>query len=104
MINIMSIYHVARQLTTTAKQREPHVLRPGQIVQGKILKLYPYNKAQIQLGSQKMTAQLEAPLTTGRQYHFQVQSMDDAIRLKVLVEQIPNNFQENFKNLIHDLK
>ena len=103
MIDIMSIYNVARQLTSTAKQSEPHVLRPGQIVQGKILKLYPYNKAQIQLGSQKMTAQLEASLTTGQQYHFQVQAMDDNIRLKVLVEQIPNQLQENVQNIMQQL-
>src|SRR5690625_4672943 len=99
----MGIYNVARQLTSTAKQSEPHVLRPRQIVQGKILKLYPYNKAQIQLGSQKMTAQLEASLTIGQQYHFQVQAMDDAIRLKVLVEQIPNQLQENVQNIMQQL-
>src|SRR5690625_250698 len=103
MIDIMSIYNVARQLTSTAKQSEPHVLRSGQIVQGKILKIYPYNKAQIQLGSQKMTAQLEASLTTGQQYHFQVQAMDDVIRLKVLVEQIPNQLQENVQNIMQQL-
>src|SRR5690625_2956832 len=99
----MSIYNVARQLTSTAKLSEPHVLRPGQIVQGKILKLYPNNKAQIQLGSQKMTAQLEASLTTGGQYHFQVQAIDDVVRLKVLGEQVLNQLQENVQNIMQQL-
>jgi len=63
-------------------------LRPGQIIQGKILKIFPDNKAMIQLGSKKMVAQLEASLSIEGKYHFQVLASDDMIHLKVLGEQL----------------
>lgn len=79
------------------------MLRPGQIVQGEILKLYPNNKAQIQLGSKKMVAQLEASLTTDGKYHFQVQATEDVIHLKVLGKQLQTNLHTNVKYLLHQL-
>lgn len=82
---------------------ELQTLRPGQIVQGKIVKLYPENKAQIQLGSQMMIAQLEASLTIGERYHFQVQTAGDMIHLKVLGDQLNNEERINIKSLLQQL-
>ncbi|TMN23563.1 hypothetical protein [Lentibacillus cibarius] len=67
----------------------PQALQPGQIVQGKIMKLYANQTAQIQLGSRKMIAQLEASLTVGGRYHFQVQPSDELIHLRVIGGQLP---------------
>lgn len=62
-------------------------LRPGQIIQGKILKIYPNQKAEIQLGSQKLVAELEASLTIGKTYLFQVRGIKDVVHLQVIEEQ-----------------
>ncbi|MGM8364155.1 hypothetical protein ACLIBG_01615 [Virgibacillus sp. W0181] len=78
-------------------------LRPGQIIQGNILKLYPNNKARIQLGTMKLTAQLEAALTIGKKYFFQVEKVDDVIHLKVLHEVAKKVGQETVKNILHQL-
>lgn len=78
-------------------------LKSGQIVRGKILKLYPNNKAQIQLGSQTMVAQLELALSVGEQYHFRVESAGDVVHLKVIGEHLKNQAQLNTAALIKDL-
>jgi len=78
-------------------------LRPGQILQGKVLKLYPGQKAQIQLGSNQLTAQLEASLSLGATYHFQVQRADQLIHLKILGEQLKRQDQENVSSLLKQL-
>lgn len=62
-------------------------LRPGQVIQGNILKLYPNERAQIRLGSQQFIAQLHAPLSVGKSYHFQIEQVEDElIHLKVISE------------------
>jgi hypothetical protein len=78
-------------------------LKTGQIIQGKILKLFPNNKAQIQLGSQTMVAQLEAPLSVGERYHFQVGAADEVIYLKVIGEHLKNQAQVNITELLQTL-
>ncbi|WP_176555799.1 hypothetical protein [Virgibacillus ndiopensis] len=50
-----------------------------------------------------MIAQLEASLSTGESYHFQVQSTGDVIRLKVLGEQLKGHMQENVLSLMQQL-
>lgn len=85
----MSIYKLTGEKLAKVTQTEQR-LRPGQIVQGKILKIFPENKAQIQLGGQNMIAKLEAALSIGNTYHFQVQTSDEMIYLKVLSEYIKN--------------
>ncbi|RDW17851.1 hypothetical protein [Oceanobacillus chungangensis] len=77
--------------------------RVGQIVEGKILKLYPNNKAQILLGMQKMTAQLEANLLVGEKYHFQVQSTGNVIPLKVIGEALTSHTKTNAIRLLKHL-
>ncbi|MBP1968118.1 hypothetical protein J2Z83_000210 [Virgibacillus natechei] len=98
----MSVYQVNGK-RLTAMNHSQLTLRPGQIIQGKILKLYPDNKAQIQLGSEKMIAQLEASLTTSGKYHFQVQTTDQIIHLKVLGEQLKNQERANVTHLMQQL-
>lgn len=77
-------------------------LRPGQIVSGKIQKLYPGQKAQIQIGSAQLTAKLEAPLSQGVSYHFQVDQVTDAVYLRVLGEQLINR-EESLHQLLKQL-
>lgn len=58
--------------------------RPGQIVSGKILKHYPNQTAEVQIGGQKVVAQLETALSANERYWFQVQNGEGKIHLKVL--------------------
>ncbi|MGI8384479.1 hypothetical protein [Robertmurraya sp. P23] len=60
--------------------------RAGQVFQGKVLKLFPNQTAEVQVGSQKVIAQLEIPLSAGERYWFQVQQGEGQVRLKVLTE------------------
>lgn len=62
-------------------------IQPGQVITGKILKLFPNNMAALQVGAQKIAAQLEAPLEAGKLYWFQVLpgEGEGKPRLKVLV-------------------
>ncbi|HEX7066253.1 MAG TPA: hypothetical protein VF199_14390 [Bacillales bacterium] len=56
----------------------------GQIFSGKIMKLFPHNRALVQLGGLKIHAQLEAPLVAGRSYWLQVANAIGTPVLKVL--------------------
>lgn len=58
--------------------------RPGQIFKGKIIKLFPNGFASLQIGSQKIVAQLEAPMEVSKSYWFQVLPNEGKVRLKVL--------------------
>ena len=58
--------------------------KPGQILNGKILKLFPNSVATLQVGSQKVVAQLEASLEANENYWFQVQSGEGKVRLKLM--------------------
>nr|WP_295973834.1 hypothetical protein [uncultured Bacillus sp.] len=58
---------------------------PGQIISGKVIKLFPDNIATLQAGTQKIVAQLEAPLEAGKAYWFQVLPGEGKPRLRVLV-------------------
>jgi hypothetical protein len=58
-------------------------LKTGQLYMGKIQKLYPQNMALVQLGAMKLFAKVEAALTLGHYYWFQVMHHDDHIHLKV---------------------
>ena len=78
-------------------------LKPQQIVSGHIIKLYPNNKALIQLGKQKQIAQLEASLAVGERYHFQVQDNRKVVHLKVLGEQLTDKQRSNISHLLKNL-
>ncbi len=98
----MGIHQISRDRMIHAIT-ENQTLKTGQIIQGKILKLYPNNKAQIQLGTQIMIAQLEASLAVGERYHFQVEAADDLIHLKVIGEHLKNRPQTNISELLQAL-
>ncbi|MCT2534506.1 hypothetical protein NC661_16110 [Aquibacillus koreensis] len=61
-------------------------LRPGQILSGKVLELYPNQRATILLGGKPFVAQLEASISVLNSYWFQVQSTGQVIRLKVMAD------------------
>ncbi|MEN1966892.1 hypothetical protein WMZ97_02340 [Lentibacillus sp. N15] len=98
----MRIQHTQTAAEIQAPVNKPE-LKQGQIIQGKVLQLYPNHKALMQLGSQKMVAQLEAALTTGSTYYFQVQATDDVIRLSVLGDKLKNQMPDNVINLLQQL-
>ncbi|RFU71269.1 hypothetical protein D0469_01810 [Peribacillus saganii] len=56
--------------------------RSGQIIYGKVNKINPNHTAEVQIGSMKITAALDAPLQTGRKYWLQVQPGEGTIKLK----------------------
>ena len=58
--------------------------QPGQILKGKVMKLFPNGIASLQVGSQRVVAQLEASLDINYSYWFQVQSGEGKVRLKVI--------------------
>lgn len=78
-------------------------LKPGQIIQGKILKLYPNNKAQIQLGSKTLVAQLKVSLLLGEHYVFQVETNNDMLQLKVITNKLESKSPFNAADLIRSL-
>ena len=98
----MGIHQISRDRMIHAIH-EHQTIKVGQIIQGKILKLYPNQKAQIQLGSQIMIAQLEAALAVGERYHFQVEATDDLIHLKVIGEHLKNRPQTHITELLQAL-
>lgn len=56
------------------------------MITGKVLKLYPSQRALVQLGNQQVTAQLEAALNLNGRYLFQVKSNDQVVQLQVMNE------------------
>lgn len=77
--------------------------RPGQIISGKVLKLFPNQMAEVQVGSQKIIAQLEVGLTVNDRHFFQVQSIDGQVQLKVLESPSLNGKQPPLENLLKQL-
>lgn len=56
----------------------------GQILLGKMTKLFPNNMASVQISSQMVMAALDVPLKAGERYWLQVQPDDGQVRLKLL--------------------
>ncbi|SFD81019.1 hypothetical protein SAMN05216238_104179 [Lentibacillus persicus] len=87
----MNVWNLSEnRVLPPAVSRSTQVLRPGQIIQGKITKIYPDQRAKVQLGIQSTVAQLEASLTVGGKYHFQVQPSEDVVNLRVIGNQLNN--------------
>ncbi|MFD1018165.1 hypothetical protein [Thalassobacillus hwangdonensis] len=91
-----SIQHAGKANSATG-------LKEGQILSGKILKLYPNNTASVRVGSQTVQAQLEASLTLGKSYLFQVQGGKQRLNLKVLTEQSVQASGRGIEHLIAQL-
>ncbi|MEK3855132.1 hypothetical protein [Cytobacillus sp. FSL H8-0458] len=58
--------------------------RPGQIVSGKVAKLFPNQTAEVQIGSHKVIAQLETSLSADNRYWFRVEPGEGLLRLRVM--------------------
>src|SRR5699024_9621775 len=74
-----------------------------QIVEGKIWKIHPNNRAEIQIGSHQMVAKVTTSLSVGRQYHFQVQANDNIVQLKVIGEHLKQDTKMNIAQLLQQL-
>ena len=74
-------------------------LRTGQIISGKIIKLLPNQLAEIQVGSTRLFAKLEAPLNINQQYYFQVQPSEEKIHLKLIKNSQEDPFAQTTKGL-----
>src|SRR5699024_7915828 len=72
------------------QKKQPISLREGQIIQGKITKIYPNNRAAIQIGNHKLIAEITTSLSVGKQYFFQVQNSDN-FQLRAFDEQHATN-------------
>ncbi|EGL82319.1 hypothetical protein CathTA2_2135 [Caldalkalibacillus thermarum TA2.A1] len=60
------------------------VLRPGQVLKGKVIQLLPQQTAWVQLGKFQVLARLEVPLTAGQTEWFQVLDVSRPMTLKVI--------------------
>ena len=78
--------NIISELYQERNRPQPKALtfKPGQIFNGKILKVFPNSVATLQVGSQKVVAQLEASLVANEKYWFQVQSGEGKVRLKLM--------------------
>lgn len=99
---VLTIQHVFRNRFHRIADVQ-QTLKRNQIIRGHIIKLYPDNKALIQLGMQKKIAQLEASLAVGERYYFQVQETKDVIHLKVLGDKLTHHPQANLSQLLNHL-
>lgn len=81
------------------------VLREGQIVQGKINKLYPNNHAEVQIGGQRFIAEIKTGLEVGGRYIFQVGlKQDGTIQLQVIGEKIKGVHPDHIVSLLSHLE
>ncbi len=80
-------------------------LTPGQIFNGKIIKLYPGQLATLQLGGLTLTAKLDAPLTVGNRSWLQVQPGEGIPVLKVIegVDRAEKNLARESENVLRQL-
>ncbi|WP_042348940.1 hypothetical protein [Bacillus massiliigorillae] len=64
-----------------------NALKDGQMITGKVVKIHGNNTAEINIGQTKITAVIDAPITVGERYLFQVQNGGEVTSLKV----VPSN-------------
>ncbi len=73
-----------KQITNAALQNRPFVLHEGQLFHGQIKQLFPGQMAEVQIGGQKLVANLEVPMKAGDSYYFQVSSVKPELQLKII--------------------
>ncbi|KAB8138721.1 hypothetical protein F9U64_03645 [Gracilibacillus oryzae] len=66
----------------SAKTSSNMNLRSGQMIAGKVIELYPNQKAKIQIGGMQVVAQLETALSAKQGYIFRVVSNTNTLHLK----------------------
>lgn len=100
---INAFSNLLKHSVTLSQSRNDLSLKENQIVQGRVLKLFPDQKALIQLGQSKLVAQLETSISTNENYWFRVGgSLKQGISLKMLkqVEYDKNSKQEAARDLV----
>lgn len=70
--------------TQSVQANQPLTLREGQVFHGTIKQLYPDQMAEVQVGSHRVMAKLEAPLKVGDAHFFQVSNTGAQTELKVV--------------------
>lgn len=70
--------------TLSSGQNRALTLRNGQIFFAHVNRLFPNQHAEIQLGTHRLIARLEAPLESGKGYFLQVNSVEGEPRLKLI--------------------
>ena len=79
----MSIHKIQHPLFVKRATNSSIHLKEGQIVKGKVMKLYSNHRAEIRIGTTTLIAQLETSLSVGKDYYFQVQEKNNQIYLQV---------------------
>lgn len=82
-MNYPNISGIDSQRLFRGKERN-FVLRPGQIIQGEIMKLYPNDIAEVRLGNHRILAKLKVGLELANRYFFQVASNTEYPELRVV--------------------
>lgn len=82
--DILQPANIVNSLNSKQPMTEPFSLKNGQIVYGKINKIFQNGTAEVQIGSQKLLAKLDAPLQSGERYWLQVHAGSEGISLKAL--------------------
>ncbi|HLR15166.1 MAG TPA: hypothetical protein VK144_05040 [Bacillota bacterium] len=83
----------------SAHQTQKFRLQPGQILRGRVLQIYPLDRAIIQLGSFRFVAQLEAALEHGQSYYFQVADVQEDVHLRVM-QQVQEHGNNEWRQLL----
>ncbi len=82
------MHHLSIQSSQGIKQaqqpQQERNFRPGEVVTGKITKFFPDNKALLQIGAKQVIAELQASLTAGGTYWFEVKEGGERPLLQVL--------------------
>ncbi|WP_456275515.1 hypothetical protein [Bacillus sp. AK128] len=88
----MNPTHMIQSLLSGDRVQKPTNLsiRPGQVIHGKVEKLFPTNTALVQVGSLRLHAQIEAPIEANQRYWFEAQLKNNELVLKVLDPKIMN--------------
>ncbi|MFP7477658.1 hypothetical protein [Terribacillus saccharophilus] len=96
------MYHLSIQSAQSIKQaqqsQQERNFQPGEVVTGKITKFFPDNKALLQIGAKQVIAQLQASLTAGNTYWFEVKEGGERPLLQVLPQ--PGGKQADVSQLI----
>lgn len=79
-------------------------LRDGQVLLGKVNKIYPNNRAEVQIGNHRFIAEIESPLAVGERYLFQVNlQRSDLVHLRVMGTSLGEMKSENIMSLLKQL-
>ena len=85
------------------KTSSRQVLRPGQIIQGEVVKIHPDQLAEIKLGEEHLIAKLEVGLVLGEKYYFQVTSNTKFPELRVIGEAKKDGYSNEMSDLLNTL-